>query len=82
VVACNTATAGAIDYLPENLPCPFYRNGAGNKTRSPEFHKPKHIGVLATEGTFNGRLFNETKKKYTKGVETHVQIGHGLGGNC
>jgi len=68
VVACNTATAAAIDYLRANYPeIPFVGIEPAVKPavlRS----KTKVVGVLATAGTFNGRLYNETKARFAKDV--------------
>ena len=36
------------------------------------------IGVLATKGTFNGRLYNNTLHKYASGAEVIEQVGDGL----
>lgn len=77
VVACNTATAGAIDYLRKNYDVPFIGIEPAIKPAALN-SKTKHIGVLATEGTFNGRLFNETKRKFTNGIDVKIQIGSGL----
>lgn len=68
VVACNTATAAAIDRLRAEHPeTPFIGvepavKPAAVRTRSGV------VGVLATAGTFNGRLYNETKARYARGV--------------
>jgi glutamate racemase len=77
VVACNTATAGAIDYLRENYDVPFI--GIEPAIKPAALNSiTKRIGVLATDGTFNGRLFNETKGKYTNNIDVFIQPGHGL----
>jgi len=36
------------------------------------------IGVLATQGTFRGRLYNKTRKEYASDIEVIEQIGSGL----
>ena len=68
VVACNTATAAAIDELRRESPGfpyvgiePAVKPAALNS-------KTGVVGVLATEGTFNGRLYRETKEKFAKDV--------------
>jgi glutamate racemase len=77
VVACNTATASAIDYLRGHFHIPFIGMepavkpaALGSKTNS--------IGILATEGTFNGRLYQETTAKYAANTNVVYQIGDGL----
>ncbi len=77
VVACNTATAGAIDWLRKNYSTPFIgmepaiKPAALNTTT-------KSIGVLATAGTFKGRLYIETSRKFASDVNVCYQVGEGL----
>ena len=40
--------------------------------------KTGNIGILATKGTLEGRLFKETSQKYAGGINVHVQVGEGL----
>ena len=68
VIACNTATAAAIDYLRAKYPeVPFIGLEPAVK---PAVRRSKTgvVGVLATAGTFHGRLYNETKAKFAKNV--------------
>ena len=68
VVACNTATAAAIDYLRAKYPqVPFVGLEPAVKPAALR-SKTGVVGVLATAGTFNGRLYNETKAKFAKNV--------------
>ena len=68
VVACNTATAAAIDYLRTNYPeVPFVGLEPAIKPAALR-SKSGVVGVLATAGTFNGRLYNETKSRFAKHV--------------
>jgi glutamate racemase len=69
VVACNTATAAAIDLLRAKYPSvPFVGVEPAVKPAA-QLSKTGVIGVLATAGTFNGRLYNETKEKFAKNVK-------------
>jgi len=77
VVACNTASAAALEALRAEFPIPFVGmepavKPAAQRTLS------GHVGVLATEGTLNGDLFRNTSARYTHGVTVHVQVGEGL----
>ena len=69
VVACNTATAAAIDFLREKYaPMPIVGMEPAVKpaclnTRSGV------VGVLATERSLDGELFRRTAAKYGSGVE-------------
>jgi len=68
VVACNTATAAAIDTLRKRYPrIPFVGIEPAVKPAALR-SKTGVVGVLATAGTFNGRLYNETKARFAKGV--------------
>ena len=68
VVACNTATAAAIDCLRAKYPqVPFVGLEPAVKPAALR-SKTGVVGVLATAGTFHGRLYNETKAKFAKNV--------------
>ena len=68
VVACNTATAAAIDFLRERHPeVPFIGIEPAVKPAALR-SKTGVVGVLATAGTFGGRLYTETKAKFAKDV--------------
>lgn len=77
VVACNTATAAAIDYLRSAYSIPFVGMEPAVKPAAVK-SKTGVIGVLATRGTFNGRLFQETSRKYASDVKMLIQPGYGL----
>ncbi len=77
VVACNTATAAAIDWLREHFAIPFIGMEPAIKPAAINT-KTKSIGVLATAGTFKGRLYIETSHKYAKDVNVCYQVGEGL----
>ena len=68
VVACNTATAAAIDHLRRKYAqTPFVGLEPAVKPAA-IMSKTGVVGVLATEGTFGGRLYNETKGKFARDV--------------
>lgn len=78
VVACNTATAAAIEYLRErfsHLPIvglePAVKPACA-MTRS------KVVGVIATERSLVGRKFLSTLERYGKGVEVLKVVGEGF----
>jgi len=77
IVACNTATAAAIDILRKKYTVPFIGMEPAVKPAALNTNTGK-IGVLATKGTFEGRLFKETSKKYAERVKKIIQIGEGL----
>jgi len=77
VVACNTATAAAITHLRKKYPISFVGMEPAVKPAALQT-KTGVVGILATEGTFKGSLFNETKQRYAKGVEVLEQEGKGF----
>lgn len=77
VVACNTATAAAIDYLRATYNIPFIGMEPAVKPAALN-SKTKSIAVLATEGTFNGKLYIETSQRFASDVDLHIKIGDKL----
>lgn len=77
VVACNTATAAAIKTLREEFTVPFIGMEPAVKPAAMN-SKSGVIGVLATKGTLNGRLYNQTVKRYANGVQVVEREGKGL----
>ena len=77
IVACNTATAAAIEFLRSKYPLPFIGMEPAVKPAALD-SKTKSIAILATEGTFNGRLYNDTSRKYAKDVVLNVMVGEKL----
>lgn len=74
VIACNTATAAAIDYLRKKYSeVPFVGLEPAVKPAALK-SKSGVIGVLATAGTFNGRLYNETKARFAKSVTVIASV--------
>lgn len=77
VVACNTATAAAINYLRTNYDLPFVGIEPATKPAA-QNSQTGTIGILATKGTFEGRLFKSTKAKYAYDTKVIIEIGTGL----
>ncbi|MDR3134458.1 MAG: glutamate racemase [Prevotellaceae bacterium] len=77
VVACNTATAAAIDYLRATYPLPFV--GMEPAVKPAALHSVTGVvGVLATQGTFKGRLYHETLERFAGHIQILEQPGDGL----
>ncbi len=69
VVACNTATAAAIDVLRKDWPdVPFVGMEPAIKPAALG-SKTGVVGVLATRGTFNGRLYRKTSARVSGTVK-------------
>ncbi|WP_228237086.1 glutamate racemase [Allomuricauda sp. M10] len=77
VVACNTATTNAIDYLRKNYPVPFIGIEPAIKPAALQT-KTKKVGVLATKGTLSSSLFHNTSKLFAEGITVLEQEGKGL----
>ena len=77
LVACNTATTQVINTLRKEFDLPFVGIEPGVKPAALAT-KTGVIGVLATEGTLNSKLFNASVSKYATSVKLLQQIGHGL----
>ena len=77
IVACNTATAAAIDFLRFKYAISFIGMEPAVKPAA-QNSKTKSIAVLATEGTFNGKLYTETSRKYAKDVVLNIKVGDKL----
>ena len=77
VVACNTATTNAIQYLRENYNIPFIGIEPAIKPASINT-KTKKIGILATKGTLNSSLFSTASNNINKEVTIVEQVGEGL----
>ncbi|GHT74539.1 glutamate racemase [Bacteroidia bacterium] len=78
VVACNTATSAAIDFLRKQYPdFPFVGMEPAVKPATHASQR-RRIGVLATEGTLHGRLFQQTVQQYAQDVDVQIVVGAGL----
>ena len=77
VVACNTATTNAIDYLRNNYSVPFIGIEPAIKPAAIN-SKSKIVGVLATKGTLSSSLFHSTSKNHAAGITVLEQRGTGL----
>ncbi|WP_299106934.1 glutamate racemase [uncultured Winogradskyella sp.] len=77
VVACNTATTNAIDFLRENYNIPFIGIEPAIKPAALNT-KTKAIGILATKGTLSSQLFHKTTDLYASGIKVIEQVGEGI----
>ncbi|MBQ3743869.1 MAG: glutamate racemase [Bacteroidales bacterium] len=77
VVACNTATAAAISTLRASFQTPFV--GMEPALKPAALHSRSGVvGVLATAGTFKGRLYLNTLARFSGRVKVIEQVGTGL----
>lgn len=77
VVACNTATAAAIDILRKSFPH-THVVGMEPAVKPAVLHTQSGVvGVLATRGTFKGSLYNRTLATFAGRVRVLEQVGEG-----
>ncbi len=77
VIACNTATSYAVDYLNDAYNVPFVGTVPGVKPAAKET-STGIIGVLATFGTLNAPLYNSIKETWGSNVTVLEHIGDGF----
>lgn len=77
VVACNTATAVAIDALREEFDIPFVGMEPAVKPAALAT-KSGTIGILATRASLQGDLFRTTSAKYAHDVRVLEAVGEGF----
>jgi glutamate racemase len=77
VVACNTATTNAIEYLRNKYTVPFIGIEPATKVAAKNT-KTNNIGVLATKGTLSSEKFLKTSEPYRNNINFHEKEGTGL----
>lgn len=77
IVACNTATAVAIDYLREHYDIPFVGMEPAVKPAALAT-KSGTIGILATRAALSGGLFRATSAKYSQVARILSAVGEGF----
>jgi glutamate racemase len=77
VVACNTATTNAIDYLRFNYNVPFIGIEPAIKPAALQT-KTNAVGILATRGTLSSALFSKTSNTFASSIKVVEQEGNGI----
>jgi glutamate racemase len=78
VVACNTASAAALEFLRRTFPhTPFVGMEPAVKPAAESTHTGK-VGVLATPATFQGELYASVIERFASGVEVLQDTCPGL----
>jgi glutamate racemase len=77
VVACNTASAAALHLLRAEFDVPIVGmepavKPAAQRTQS------RHVGVIATQTTFQGELFAQLIERFAQDVIVHTEVCPGL----
>jgi glutamate racemase len=77
VVACNTASAAAIDDLRQAFPVPFVGMVPGLKPAALQ-SPARHVAILATPGTLDGALYARVAGEFGRGTRVEDVSGDGL----
>jgi glutamate racemase len=77
VVACNTASAAALEHLRERFDVPVVGMEPALKPAA-EHSGSKVVGVIATEVTFQGALFASLMERFSNGVDVLTRSCPGL----
>lgn len=78
VVACNTASAAALNVLREHHPdVPFFGMEPAIKPAA-SATRTGVVGIMATPATFEGQLFRETALRWASAHELITQVCEGL----
>lgn len=77
VVACNTATTNAIDYLRNTYNVPIIGIEPAIKPAALQT-KTNAIGILATKGTLSSELFSKTSHLFASNINVIEQVGNGI----
>lgn len=77
VVACNTASGAAISDLRDAFPIPFVAMVPGVKPAALSSPNRK-VAILATPGTFDGRLYARVVEEFGRGTQIVEVPGTGL----
>ena len=78
VVACNTASAAALQYLRETFPNVSFVGMEPAVKPAAEFTQTGKVGVLATPATFQGALYASVVERFANGVELFQNTCSGL----
>ena len=69
VVACNTASAAALEYLREKFPDVRFVGMEPAVKPAAEHTQTGRVGILATPATFQGALYSSVVERFANGVE-------------
>lgn len=77
VVACNTASAAALHHLRERFALPIVGMEPAVKPAAKRTNS-QHIGVIATQATFQGELFGQLVTRFARNAAVHTRACPGL----
>ena len=77
VVACNAASAASLHQLREWFEIPIVGMEPAVKPAT-ERTRSRHVGVIATQATFQGELFARLLERFAQETAVHTQVCPGL----
>jgi glutamate racemase len=80
VVACNAASAAALQYLRRTFPAISFVGMEPAVKPAAEYSKSGGVGVLATPATFQGALYASVVERFAQGVTVLQDVCPGLVG--
>lgn len=69
IIACNTASATAFNYLKENLEAPIFEVIIPAVRRALELTQNNKVGVIGTTATINSNIYEKLLKRENKNIE-------------
>lgn len=78
VVACNTASGAALQFLRETFPQTHFVGMEPAVKPAAEKTKTGHVGVIATPMAFEGVLYKKLAQRFGREVTIHTQVCPGL----
>ncbi len=78
VLACNTASAAGLHEMREEFPDMTFVGMEPAVKPAAEETRTGKVAVIATEATFQGRLYESVVERFADGVEVHHQTCPGL----
>ena len=73
VIACNTATALALDDIKKDLEIPIIGVVKPGAKVAVEKTKNNKLGIIATEATVNSHMYTDVIKKYNQDIEVYTK---------
>ena len=78
VVACNTASGAALQYLRDTFPQSSFVGMEPAVKPAVTQTRTGHVGVIATPTTFQGFLYQKLVQRFGRNVKIHTQVCPGL----
>jgi glutamate racemase len=74
VIACNTASAVATEYLKNNLSVPVFEVVSPAAQKAVEITRNNRIGILGTRATINSNIYDRLIKEYSAKLHKKISV--------